>query len=89
MQIDHISARLTVLETVVRQLITHMAIRDENPPRWVQTRRSLAMSTIDADGSRQATMLHDAITEFFDQAELVASEYSYDSKFGTPRPFVR
>jgi hypothetical protein len=89
MEIDEISARLTVLETVVRQLITHMAVRDEDPPRWVQTRKTLAMSTIDADGSGQAALLHDAMADFFDQAELVASEYSYGPRPGTPRPFVR
>jgi hypothetical protein len=89
MEIDEISARLTVLETVVRQLITHMAVRDEDPPRWVQTRKTLAMSMIDADGSGQAALLHDAMADFFDQAELVASEYSDGPRPGTPRPFVR
>ena len=47
-EIDEISARLTVLETVVRQLITHMAIRDDDPQRWVETRKTLAMSAIEA-----------------------------------------
>ena len=46
-EIDDISARLIVLETVVRQLITHMAVRDDDPPQWVQTRKTLAMSVID------------------------------------------
>ena len=76
MEIDEISTRLTVLETVVRQLITHMAVRDTDPPRWVQTRKTLAMSTIEPDGSAQSCRLHEAMTEFFDQAELVVSEYS-------------
>jgi hypothetical protein len=92
MEIDEISARLTVLETVVRQLITHMAIRDDDPARWVQTRKTLAMNAIDADGadgSERVALLHEAITEFFDQAEVVASEYSFVGKPGTPRPFVR
>jgi hypothetical protein len=89
MEIDEISARLSVLETVVRQLITHMAVRDEDPARWVQTRKTLAMSTIDGDRSKHATLLHDAMAEFFDQAELVASEYSYGGRPGTSRPFVR
>ena len=30
-EIDDVSARLIVLETVVRQLITHMAVRDDDP----------------------------------------------------------
>jgi hypothetical protein len=88
-EIDEISARLTVLETVVRQLITHMAVRDDDPSRWVQTRKTLAMRAIDADRSGKAALLHEAMVEFFDQAELVASEYGCASRFGTPRPFMR
>ena len=87
-EIDEISARLTVLETVVRQLITHMAVRDEDPSRWVQTRKTLAMSAIDAEQPGQANRLQDATAEFFDQAELVAAEYS-PNRPGTPRPFLR
>ena len=74
-QIDEISARLTVLETVMRQLITHMAVRDEDPPRWVQTRKTLAMSAIDTDIPRRADRLHIATEALFDQAELVARDY--------------
>jgi hypothetical protein len=88
-EIDEISARLTVLETVVRQLITHMAVRDGDPPGWVRTRKALAMSAVDAYGPGQAGLLHDATAEFFDQAELVANEYSYGDRPATPRPFVR
>ena len=62
-EIDDVSARLIVLETVVRQLITHMAVRDDDPPRWVQTRKTLAMSVIDADGPVEAALLHDAMAE--------------------------
>ena len=89
MEIDDISARLTVLETVVRQLITHMAVRDDDPPRWVQTRKSLAMSVIDTDDSERAARLNEAMAEFFDQAELVASGYRGGGRPGTPRGFVR
>jgi hypothetical protein len=89
MEIDEISARLTVLETVVRQLITHMAVRDEDPPSWVRTRKTLAMRVIGADGSEQAARLHDAMAEFFDQAELVAAEYSGNGRSGTQRPLER
>src|SRR5471032_2153227 len=46
-EIDEISARLIVLETVVRQLITHMAVRDDDPRQWVKTRKTLAMNAID------------------------------------------
>lgn len=83
-EIDQISAHLTVLETVVRQLITHMAVRDDDPPGWVQTRKTLAMSVIEADGSKQAALLNEAMTDFFEQAEAVASEYSDLGKPGTP-----
>ncbi|MDR3529099.1 MAG: hypothetical protein P4L90_00880 [Rhodopila sp.] len=89
---DEIAARLTVLETVARQLITHMAVRAEDPPRWVQTRKALALSAINADGQRplvQAAMLRDAVADFFDQAELVAGDYSDPAKPGTPRTLVR
>ena len=83
-EIDQISAHLTVLETVVRQLITHMAVRDEDPAGWVQTRKTLAMSAIEADGSEQAALLNDAMTDFFEQAEAIASDYSDLGKSGTP-----
>jgi hypothetical protein len=89
MEIDEISARLTVLETVVRQLITHMAVRDDDPPRWVRTRKTLASSVIDADGSERAALLHGAMAEFFDQVEQVASGYRDGGRPGTPRSFMR
>lgn len=88
-EIDEISARLTVLETVVSQLITHMAVRDDNPARWVPTRKTLAMSAIGTERPALAERLHEATSEFFDQAELVAAEYSGPSQSGTPRPFLR
>jgi hypothetical protein len=88
-EIDAISARLTVLTTVISQLITHMAVRDDDPPRWVQTRKTLAMSAIDADGPTHAALLHDAVADFFDQAESVVGDYRDARKPGTMRPIVR
>jgi hypothetical protein len=88
-EIDEVSARLIVLETVVRQLITHMAVRDDDPPRWVQTRKKLAMNALELKGPRQAALLQDAMADFFDQAELVAGEYSDPRKPGTPRNVMR
>jgi hypothetical protein len=88
-EIDDVSARLIVLETVVRQLITHMAVRDDDPPQWVQTRKTLAMSVIDTEGPVEAALLHDAMAEIFDQAELVAGDYGAPGKPGTPRGLVR
>ena len=72
---DEISARLTVLETVVKQLITHMAVRDDDPAGWVQTRKTLAMSAIGAEGPRRIARLHGATDAFFDQAEVVVRDY--------------
>jgi hypothetical protein len=88
-EIDEISARLTVLETVVKQLITHMAVRDEDPAGWVQTRKTLAMSAIDGETSRLAARLYGATEAFFDQAEAVARDYSVLCKPGTPRMLMR
>jgi hypothetical protein len=73
---DDVSARLIVLETVVKQLITHMAVRDDDPSRWVQTRKALAMSVIDAEGPVPASLLLDAMREFFDQSASVAVDYA-------------
>ena len=84
-EIDDVSARLIVLETVVKQLITHMASRDDDPERWVQPRKTLAMSIIDSEGPVPAAALQDAMAEFFDQAESVAGAYSG----GTPGRLVR
>lgn len=75
-EIDEISARLTVLETVVKQLITHMAVRDDDPTRWVQTRKTLAISAIGTDSARHTARLHGATDAFFDQPEAVARNYS-------------
>ena len=86
---DEIAARLAVLETVVKQLITHMAIRDDDPARWVQTRKTLAMSAIDAETPRQAARLFGATEAFFGQAEVVARDYGHPSKPGTPQAVVR
>ena len=83
-EIDEISAHLTVLETVVRQLIMHMAVRDDDPSGWVQTRKTLARNALAAGGSKQAALLNDAMTDFFEPAEAVASEYSNLGRSGTP-----
>jgi hypothetical protein len=85
-EIDDVSARLIALETVVRQLITHMAVRDDDPPRWVRTRKTLAMSVIEANRPAEAALLLDAMADLFDQAELVAGEYRLPE---TPRGLVR
>ena len=85
---DDISARMTALETVVSQLITHLAVRSDDPAGWVETRKVLALSAV--NGREPATArIRDAIEGFFDQAELVAGDYAYGGRRGTSRPFVR
>nr|WP_294576865.1 hypothetical protein [uncultured Rhodopila sp.] len=87
---DDISARLTALETVVSQLITHLAVRSDDPSGWVETRKVLALSAVKSrDGLAATVRVREAIEQFFDQAELVAGDYAYGSRRGTPRSFVR
>ena len=69
-------ARLTVLETVVSQLITHMAVRDDDPPEWVRTRKTLALRAIDYQTPAEASRLRSAAAALFKQAEMVAGEYT-------------
>ncbi|MBS0644780.1 MAG: hypothetical protein U1E70_07115 [Acetobacteraceae bacterium] len=77
-EIDEISARLTAMETVVGQLITHLAVRADDPAQWVTTRRVLAVHALDhhraAQGAQRARVLA-AILGLFDQAETVAADY--------------
>ena len=86
---DDISARLTALETVVSQLITHLAVRSDDPAGWVETRKVLALSTVNGRHAAGVERVRDAIESFFDQAELVAGDYAYGIRRGTSRPFVR
>lgn len=88
-EMEEISARVAVLETVVRQLITHMAVRTDDPAGWVRTRRVLAVNALDGAATgrvRQAALIRDALSNVFDQAEHVAREYA---KAGTPQTFAR
>ncbi|PPQ29338.1 hypothetical protein CCS01_21935 [Rhodopila globiformis] len=86
---DDISARLTALETVVSQLITHLAVRSDDPAGWVETRKVLALTAVNAREVAGVARLRDAVSGFFHQAESVAEDYSYPSGRGTPRPFAR
>ena len=54
-----------------------------------QTRKTLAMRVIDPGGPAEAALLHDAMAEIFDQAELVAADYGTQAKVGTPRTLAR
>src|SRR4051812_12175076 len=67
---DDISGRLTALETVVSQLITHLAVRSDDPAGWVETRKVLALNAInarEAPGLARTARLQEAICGFFDQ----------------------
>ena len=73
--IHEISARLLAIETVVGHLLTHMAVRDDDPTGWLATRRALALRAADrvgdADGLLDlAAAVRDAVGAFFDEAEL-------------------
>jgi hypothetical protein len=80
---DDLSARLTALETVLRHLVTHLALRSDDPPGWVATRRVLALHAVQADppgtGDRGAAAhladLEQAISGFFDPVEGVLAAY--------------
>ena len=69
--IDDISARLLAIETVVGHLLTHMAVRDDDPARWLATRRTLALPVADRVGDTDelielAGAVREAVAAFFD-----------------------
>jgi hypothetical protein len=84
-----IAVRLTVLEIVVRQLITHMAVRNDDPARWVETRKTLARRAIQAEAPWQADRLISAVDALFDQAEAVACDYGAADEPATPEVLTR
>ncbi|MDR3536106.1 MAG: hypothetical protein P4L71_06365 [Acetobacteraceae bacterium] len=83
-EMDTISARLAALETITRQLVTHLAIRADDPPRWVATRKALALSAADNGSATENADLRDAIKGFFDPLETVAADYAQSRPEGTP-----
>jgi hypothetical protein len=92
-EIEDLSARLLALETVVRQLVTHIAVRTDDPPQWVATRKVLALHALadddapgdgDGDGDYRDT-LRGAITDFFHSVEYAVDGYAPE----TPRPALR
>lgn len=83
---EDVSARLLALETVLRHLVTHLALRSDDPPRWVATRRVLAMHEVhehgvgpDATRERLAG-IEQAISGFFDPVEGVLQAYGADTR---------
>jgi hypothetical protein len=87
-EIDDLAARLIALETVTRQLVTHLAIRADDPPGWVATRKALALSATDAHPPDAAATLRGAVEDFFAALEIVAADYAQGRPEGTPpRPW--
>ena len=80
---DDLSARLAALETVLRHLVTHLALHSEDPPRWVATRRVLALHEAqeypplpgDTVARAQLAGLEQAIAGFFEPVEGVIGAY--------------
>ena len=96
--LDALSARLTALETVVGHLMTHLAVRSDDPTRWVATRRTLALHAVhdhahtDWSGHSQIPAVEDAIVGLFDQVEEVVAGYAdtlRPAQKATPRPSRR
>jgi hypothetical protein len=91
---DDLSARVIALETVLRHLVTHLALHSDDPPRWVATRRTLAMHEVqehplrsgDAAARAQVAGLEQAISGFFDPVEGVIQPYGAT---GTPGAAMR
>lgn len=85
---EDLSARLAALETVLRHLVTHLALHSDDPPRWVATRRVLALheaqeqyhSPGDAPPEARIAGLQQAISGFFDPVEGVLRPYATGSK---------
>jgi hypothetical protein len=97
---DDLSARLAALETVLRHLVTHLALHSEDPPRWVATRRVLALHEVQeqplslADGAPSVPRaeLEQAIAGFFDPVEGVIGAYGASPQGngeGTPGAALR
>jgi hypothetical protein len=93
---DDLSARLVALETVLRHLVTHLAVHSDDPPRWVATRRMLAMHEVQErppwpDGApAQAWIaeLEQAIAGFFAPVEGIIGAYATQAR-GTSRTALR
>jgi hypothetical protein len=95
-----VSARLCALETVLRHLLTHLALRNDDPPRWVATRRVLALHEVqehapwvadavaDAETRARLAGIEHAISGLFDPVEGVMAAYGTEHA-GTTRTGLR
>jgi hypothetical protein len=92
---ESLTARIAALETVVRQLVTRFAVCSDDPPGWVRTRKALALSVLDGDGTlREETAfrgdpVRDAIADLFDHVEQLAADYALSDRRGTQRTMSR
>jgi hypothetical protein len=74
LELDDLSARLLAIEAIVGHLVVHLAVRDEDPPRWLATRKALALHAAHSfaqDGAADALAhaMSDAIATFFDDVQ--------------------
>ncbi len=73
---QELSARLLALETVLGQLVTRLAVRDDDPERWLATRKVLALQAArsvgqDTGTDELAAAMQEAIAQFFASVESV------------------
>ena len=73
-ELEDLSARLLAIEAIVGHLVVHLAVRDEDPSRWLATRKALALHAAqsfaqDEAASGLAHAMSDAVAAFFDDAE--------------------
>ena len=83
-EMDDLATRLAVVETVVRQLVTHLAVRADDPPGWVETRKVLAMSAMQELRAVPVSRARDAVAGFFDPVEHIAAEYADNAAPNAP-----
>ena len=91
---DALAARLVALETVLGHLMTHLAVRADDPPSWVATRRALALRAVhdhpplDEQSRACVSQMEEAVSGFFDDVEGVIGAYGGDCD-ATPATVVR
>ena len=78
LELEDLSARLLAIEAIVGHLIVHHAVREEDPPRWLATRKALALHAAHSfaqDGAANglAHAMSNAIAAFFDDVEAAVS----------------
>jgi len=95
---ENLAARVMALETVIRQLVTHFAVRSDDPPGWVRTRKVLALSAVGTadpthDGLHHRSFgddrVREAISDLFDDVEQIAANYALSDPRGTRRAMPR